>query len=180
MSTHSTSVRSATEERALKLLGSGLGPEVVASAVGVSTSRISQLLSDPEFSEQVAELRFTSLQKHNDRDNEYDSLEDKLLKTLKDLLPLMMRPMEVLKAIQVINAAKRRGQSAPEQITHQNQVVNLVMPTFITQKFTTNINNQVIQAGSQTLETIQSGTLLARAKKVEEVENHGYKILTNG
>lgn len=153
-----------TEERAIKLLGNGLGPEQVATAVGVTPARISQLLADQDFATAVAELRFENLQKHNEIDASYDELEGALINKLADVLPLMLRPMEILKAIQVINGAKRRGQSAPEQITHQNTVVNLVMPTQIIQKFSMNSNNQVTNVGSQTLETIQSGTLLASTK----------------
>jgi hypothetical protein len=154
-----SSTTSSTDTRALALLGQGLGPEVVAAAVGVSTSRISQLLSDPEFSSKVAEARYENLAKHNSRDNAYDKMEDDLLEKLKDLMPFMMRPMEVLKAIQVINAAKRRGSSAPESITSQQTVVQLLMPTQILQSFTTNINNQVVKAGSQDLVTIQSANM---------------------
>jgi hypothetical protein len=169
-------VRGTTEQRALTLLGSGLGAEVVASAAGVSISRISQLLSEPDFAAAVAELRFKSLSKHNERDNEYDEIESSLVARLKDLMPLMHRPMEVLKAIQVINAAKRRGQSAPDTLTNQSNVVNLVMPTMIVQKFTTNINNQVIQAGAQTLETMQSHKLLessaSKKGKTNEISLH--------
>jgi hypothetical protein len=154
-----TTTTTTTESRALSLLGQGLGPEVVAAAVGVSTSRISQLLSDPEFSAQVAEARFENLAKHNTRDNAYDGLEDTLIQKLKDCLPYMMRPMEILKSIQVINAAKRRGASAPEAITAQQTVVQLMMPTQIIQSFTTNINNQVIKAGAQDLVTVQSSNM---------------------
>lgn len=150
-----------TEERALTLLGQGLGPEVVASAVGVTVSRISQLLSSPEFSAQVAELRYKNLSKHNERDNAYDRMEDNLLQKLQDLLPFMVRPMEVLKAIQIINAAKRRGSSAPESITNQQTVVQLVMPTQIINRYTVNTHNQVIQAGQQDLVTVQSSSLPA-------------------
>jgi hypothetical protein len=185
-STVNTVVRGATEERALKLLGSGCGPEVVATAVGVSVSRISQLLSEPEFAAAVSELRFQNLQKHNEMDSKYDTMEKKLVDQLEDLLPLMMRPMEILKAIQVINGAKRRGQSAPESITHQNTVVNLVMPTTLIQKFTTNINNQVINAGNQTLETMQSSQMLvaSKAREMERLEgvvrNEHISALANG
>jgi hypothetical protein len=163
-----TTTTTSTETRALSLLGQGLGPEVVAAAVGVSVSRISQLLSAPEFSAQVAELRYENLAKHNTRDNAYDAMEDSLLEKLKDCLPYMMRPMEILKAIQIINAAKRRGSSAPEHITSQQTVVQLLMPTQILQNFTTNINNQVIKAGSQDLVTVQSASmnsLLSQMKK---------------
>jgi hypothetical protein len=155
---HSTSL-SATEDKALKLLGSGLGPEIVANATGVTTSRISQLLSDPQFAAQVSELRFKNLQKHNDRDDKYDSLEDTLLRQLKDVLPLMMRPLEIIRAISVINSAKRRGASSPQEVTNHNTIVSLTLPINIIQKFTTNINNQVISAGSQDLVTVQSSAM---------------------
>lgn len=155
---HSTS-RSSSEQRALELLGTGLGPEVVANACGVSVSRVSQLLSDPEFAEEVAKLRFNSLQKHNKRDNEYDGIEDDLIAQFRTVMPMMMRPAEILKGIQVINAAKRRGQSAPEAINQSAQVVTIVMPTKIVQQFTTNIHNQVINAGEQQLITVQSGQM---------------------
>lgn len=168
--TTSTTQYSITEERALKLLGSGIGPEVVASACGVSASRISQLLAEPEFLGKVAELRFNNLQKHNETDSTYDDIETKLLGHLKQVLPLIaMKPNELLRAISVINAAKRRGVSAPEQIVAQQTVVNLSMPITLTQKFTTNINNQVIQAGSQTLETIQSSALREKLTSIMEV-----------
>ena len=172
-----------TEDRALTLLVQGLGPEVVAAAVGVSTSRISQLLSTPEFSSQVAELRYASLAKHNDRDNAYDKMEDDLLGKLKDCLPYMMRPMEILKAIQVINAAKRRGSSAPESITSQQTVVQLIMPTQILQSFTTNINNQVIKAGQQDLVTVQSSNmdkLLEGVRNVRIANNSGGSLAGSG
>ena len=157
---------STTESRALALLGSGIPPEMVASTLGVTPSRISQLLSTPEFAAQVAELRFSNLQQHNERDSKYDSLEDSLLQRMKDCLPLMMRPMEILKAIQVINAAKRRGSSAPESVIQQQTIISLTIPTQIIQKFQTTINQQVTHAGEQELLTMQSSTLLKEIKDV--------------
>ena len=166
-STHG--IATSTEERALALLGSGVGPETVASALGVSVSRISQLLSSEEFSAKVAQLRFESLSRHNTRDNKYDSIEDTLLENLEKVVPAIYQPGMILKAISTINNAKRRGSSAPEQLTNQSTVVNLTMPTQIVQKFSVNINNQVIEAGSQSLLTIQSGTLLNRIRdKLQE------------
>ena len=153
------------EQRALDLLGQGIIPEQVAFASGLSASRISQLLSQEQFAARVAELRFESLSKHNERDNAYDSLEDTLLEKMKDCLPLMVRPQEILKAISVINAAKRRGSSAPQSLTNQQTVVNLILPQQILTQFTLNQANQVVQAGDQPLVTIQSGTLLSQHKQ---------------
>jgi hypothetical protein len=155
---------SSTEERALTLLGQGLGVEIVSSAIGVSPSRISQLLSDPVFSAKVAEARFSALAKHNERDDAYDRMESKLQEKLEDLIPFMIKPMEVLKAIQVINTAKRRGISSPEQITGSQNVVQLVMPSVVVNNYMapqieTNINNQVVKVGSQDLVTVQSASM---------------------
>jgi hypothetical protein len=166
--TSTKGIPTSLDERALKLLGSGVLPEQVAAALGVTAGRISQLLSDDVFAEKVATLRYANLQQHNERDSAYDSIEDELLTKLRNSLPLMIRPDTILKAIGVINSAKRRGQSAPHQVTNQQTVVQLVLPTLIAQKFSVNSNNQVIRTGEQDLLTMQSGNLLAR---VEEATN---------
>jgi len=190
-----TATPTSTESRALSLLGQGLGPETVASAIGVSVSRISQLLSETEFAASVAELRFKNLSKHNERDNEYDRLEDELISKMRDLMPFMVRPMEVARVLQIINAAKRRGSSTPESITNQQTVVQLNMPTNIYQRFTVNSVNQVIQAGQQQLITVQSGNMskLLSASKISTaspiplpssnpayVEHHSGPAASNG
>jgi len=174
-----TNAVSSTESRALDLLGQGIGPEQVALALGVTPARISQLISDPIFAEKVFELRYTNLRKHNERDAAYDKIEDLLLEKLKNMLPLMFNPMQVLKAVATINAAKRRGSSTPESIINQQTVVNLVMPVQIVQQYTRNANNQVIRAGETDLVTIQSGsmnTLLDKTKLLPRPTpqpNHG-------
>ena len=153
------STTSSTESRALTLLGSGIAPETVAASLGISASRISQLLSDEQFSAKVAELRYEALAKHNVRDNSYDALEDSLLEKMADCIPLMHRPMEILKAIQIINSAKRRGSSAPDSIIEKQQIIQLTIPLQIINKFQTNLQGQVTSIGDQNLLTIQSGSL---------------------
>jgi hypothetical protein len=174
-----------TQDRALDLLGQGFSVDIVSSAIGVSPSYISQLLSDPIFAAKVAELRYDSLIKHNERDMSYDEIEDALLRKMKDLLPFMMKPMEVLKAIQVVNQAKRRGSSAPEQISGQQTVVQLTIPVSVINQFSkpsveVNVNNQIVKVDEQDLTTIQSvslETLLASNKSkplLLERQNHVY------
>ena len=172
-------VYNGAQGRILELLGTGLSPEIVASAAGVTPSYISQLLSEPSFSAQVTQLRFDNLQSATNRDRKYDDIEDALIAKMQDLLPMMYKPLEVLRAITVINGAKRRGASAPETIHMNNTVVNLVIPTQILQKFTVNSANQVVEVFSsshgdtdksqnikettgQTLVTMPSSTLLKK------------------
>jgi hypothetical protein len=155
---HSTTT--STEERALTLLGQGVPPTAVANALGVDISRISQLLSQDEFAAKVVEKKFESLAKNNERDDKIDGLEDALLKKLHDCLPFMTRPMEILKAFTVLNAAKRRGASTPEDLTSKQTIIQLNIPTQIINKFQTNIHNQVVQVGAQTLVTIPSNQMV--------------------
>lgn len=155
---------STIESRAIEMLGSGLAAEQVAGALGVTASAISQLLAKEEISSQVSQLRYESLSKHNARDNKADSIEDRLLDKIESLMPLMMRPMEVIKAYQIINGGKRRGSTAPQVLANQQTVVQIVMPTVLTNKFVADSRNQVVRAGDQDLLTIQSGTLLKEFK----------------
>ena len=166
-STHSSGVTSSVESRALELLGSGVSSEATAAALGVTESRISQLLSDEEFSKQVITLRYKKLSQHNERDKKYDNLEDKLVEKLERSLPLMIKPELILKAIQTINSAKRRGVDSPSHMGENQTVVKLTLPTAIVNKFTVNTNNQVVKTGDQDLVTIQSGTLLDHVKDEE-------------
>ena len=153
------------EERALKLLGAGASQAQTAAALGVTESAISQLLSREDFAKNVATLRYESAQKHNARDCKYDALEDKVLDSLEKWLPMVTKPMELTKILSTLNSAKRRGSSSPEQVVQQQNVVNLILPTVITQQFTVSGNNQVVKAGEQNLVTIQPHVLADRLKE---------------
>lgn len=164
------------EDRALVLLGAGIGGEAVANALGVTPARISQLLAEQTFSDAVSTLRYENLQKHNNRDASYDTIEDDLLVQLKEKLSFLMKPADILRAISVINSAKRRGQSSPDQVVNQQAIVNLVLPTVITEKFTVNIDNQVTRAGEQELHTLPASALL---KSVEDASLERQKTLSH-
>lgn len=161
---------SSTEERALKFLGQGVGPEQVAMALGITPSAISQMLAQEHFSKLVTEARCINLTAHSERDLKADSIEDKLLAKLDGLVPLMFKPGEVVNALSKVNALKRRGASSHEAITSQQTVVTLNIPVQILNQFTKDSNNQVIKAGEQTLITVQSGSMqsLLQAKKERE------------
>jgi|SRR5579863_1866220 len=164
---------SGTQSRALELLGDGVQASTVAQTLGVSESYISQLLAEENFLRGVVERRYEHLQRHNKRDAAYDKLEDDLIEKLQYGLVLMHDPMKILRAIQVVNAAKRRGQSTPDSITQQNTIVNLTLPTVVVDRFsiTKDVNNQIIEAGEQKLVTVQSGSLLDRVKKIQGARN---------
>ncbi len=176
----SNAIFSSTEERVISLLGQSLPLETVANAIGITVSRVSQISSDPKCAERISKLRYETLLQHNKRDDSYDAIEDTLLEKLRGSIPLLIRPMEIVKTIQVINMAKRRGSaseiSAPQQMS---PVVQLTMPTQVVQSFTTNIHNQVISAGSQELITIPSGNMQNLLKAHQSLPGNNPSIGNN-
>lgn len=168
---YSSGVTSAVEEKALKLLGAGIQQEAVAAALGVSPGRITQLLANEEFADEVAKLRYAALQEHTVRDGKYNSLEDQLLTKLEASLPLLMRPESILKALSVVNGAKRRGLDTPQATTSMTTIVNLTLPTNVIDKFVVNSDNQVTRAGTQTLHTMSSGNLMKQLEAARSNQN---------
>lgn len=157
------------EARALELLSTGIEAEQVAAALGLSASRISQLIHEPDFASALAEARFSALRKHNETDDAYDALEKELIAQLKRVIPLAMKPLEIARILQVINNAKRRGASSPDSIHAQRKTITLNIPVAVINKFQVNAANQVVEAGtsesSQSLVTIQSGSMQALMKQ---------------
>tara|TARA_R100000789_G_scaffold1012_3_gene3669 strand:- start:37561 stop:38202 length:642 start_codon:yes stop_codon:yes gene_type:complete len=154
-------VTSTTEEKALELLGNGIANELVASAIGVTPARITQLLADENFALEVQKRRFINLQKHSMRDNIYDELEDITLQKLKRAIKsgMIVKPEMLLKALKIFNEAKRRGSASTNNITDTGDIVQINIPQIVKQTFVTNINNQVVQVGDRELETISADKL---------------------
>jgi hypothetical protein len=150
------------KEQIKQLLGSGLSNEIVASAVGCDSSYIGQLVSDEHFAAEVAALRVKNLQATNARDRNIDSIEDRLLDKVSELVDQNMfyKPNDVLRAAVAVNAMKRRGVPATESVTVNNTVVQLQLPKVIVQNFTINTQGEVIEVEGQTLVTKSAHTLL--------------------
>lgn len=175
----------ANRERILKLLGQGVEQEVVATAVGVSPSYISQLLQEPEFAGLVAERRLVNLEAASDRDSKYDELEDSLLSKLRDVSDYMTKPREIAGVLLGLNKAVRRGVRPENSPQVKQNVVVLNFPSVIQQKFVVNEVNQVIGVGTEGTEvlrdltTISAKNLLAQVSRTKlpqpsEVKDHGY------
>lgn len=162
---------SSVEDRAVNLLGAGVTPEQTALALGVSAARISQLMAREEFAAEVAAARYQNLQQHNDRDQNYNDIEDTLIEKLGESVHMMTNPDKILRAVQVVNNAKRRGNSTPDQVIASQNIVSIALPANIAESFTVSvdINNQVKRAGEQELQTIQSSTLLNQVTEAREL-----------
>lgn len=145
-----------------ELLGAGLGPEVVATAVGCSQGYITQLLAQDDFRDRVAALRTVALQSHGRRDKTIDGLEDKVLDKLRTAIDsgFIYKANDLLNAFRVINAAKRRGLPTRDTMVVNNVVVQLQLPTKTVEKFTISKTGEVIEIEDRSMVTMPAQQLL--------------------
>lgn len=148
-------------------------PTQAAAAVGCEVSYVSQLLTDPEFAEEVAVYRIEELTKQAKRDGKYDRIEDKLLDALEMKLDQgahFLKMDVILRALQTANNAKRRSNPLQDTAPPSN-IVNLIMPTTIIRQFQTNPANEVIRVGDTELISMSAQSIMAKLgttqKKIE-------------
>ena len=176
---------SSQAQRIKELLGNGLSNDVVATAVGVHPSYVSQLMSDQAFANEVVELRTKTLTAATTRDRSWDTIEQKLLEKLDSIVEngMFFKPRDVLSALAVVNRAVRRGATAPEaMVTHQT-IVNLSLPTTVVTQYRKNITGEVVEVirddgEAQTLVTMPAIALMQKLAK-EHKGKHGYQQIRN-
>lgn len=185
-----------SKERVLKLLGSGLSNDAVATAVGCEHSYISQLMAEEDFKEKVLELRSVALTAATERDRKADSLEERALDKLEGMLDWIHKPADMLKFFQVLNAAKRRGTTATDNLVINQQIVNLQLPAVALQKMVIDGRGEVVEIDGQSMLTMQPATLIRqivaekgdsdvaskalRALRNKEIATSGYQQRTDG
>jgi hypothetical protein len=172
-------------QRIKELLGNGLSNEVVATAVGVSASYISQLMADETFSADVVAQRTQTLTAATVRDRSWDGIEDNLLAKLSAVVEegMIFKPTDLLRALVVVNNAKRRGTTAQENITTHRNIVTLNMPTVIVNAFRQNNNGEVVElvdtkGTTQTLVTMPASALMQKLIETHQ-GNPAYEKLRN-
>lgn len=135
----------ASQKKALSLLGQGISSVMVASTLGVSESLISQFLAEPRFAEEVTQMKLRTLQKQTNIDNKYMESEEKLVDKLLKVIPMMTKPMDILRGLQVVNATKRRGMAEVATSGGVTQIVQINLPAAMAARFITNGQNQIVE-----------------------------------
>lgn len=173
----------AIAEKIKELLGNGLSNEVVATAVGVHPSYISQLMSDDKFAEEVITLRSLSLAAATKRDKSWDSLEDTLLTKIHAQVDdgLVYKTNDIIKLMVLANRAVRRGAPAQEQLTQPKTVVTINLPVAMVNRYRTNATGEVVEVITadgkpQTLVTMPAAALLEKLS-VERKDSSEYDKL---
>lgn len=165
----------ASKDQIVSLLGLGLSNTEVALAVGVEPSYITQLMADDEFAAEVTTKRAAALTANSRRDASIDTIEDKLLNKLEEIVDnqQLYKPMEVLRAASVVNQMKRRGVQASSGSTVINNIVNLTLPAAVKRQYTLNNQSEVVDTDGQTLVTMPTSTLLKELANKRSSDENG-------
>lgn len=159
---------SSIRDRVVKLLGQNIQQSVVAAAVGVSDSYVSQLLAEEGVSEEIAKLRAEKLEEAVQQAETIDTVKKLALAKIKGQLPFAKSPLEAARVFQILDNAKRVDAN-PTADTAGVQTVQIVLPASVRGSVRIQINeqNQVIDVEGRSMAPLPSKALpaLAAARK---------------
>lgn len=154
------------KEKVKRLLGSGVKPDIVATSVGCHPAYIAQLMAQEDFALEVAQLRTKDLEVYKELDDRYNKYEKMLLDKLEELIPMMLRPKDVLAALRQMNEAKRKAMVANAgQANQQAIIINLQLPNVVMEDYKVNLHGEIVEIGSRTMVAMPSQSLV---KTLEE------------
>jgi hypothetical protein len=151
-------------ERIKAMLGAGLEASVIARAVGCEPSYITQLMDDENFRDEVQTARVLNLTDATARDKRLTRLEDAAIGRLEATLPMVMKPMEAAKILQIVNNTKRRGaEIAGGNAAGGAPVVQLMLPQAARVSFTFNSSNQIVDVEGRSMAPLPTTRLVQMA-----------------
>lgn len=162
-----------TQLQVLELLGKGVAPAVVASTLDISPGYISQCQDHPVFMQELQATLLMSQLAASQRDEELDAIEDLLIEKVKSTAVYITKPMEAMKALDMINGMKRRGLGEGQTgITNNVQTVVLNLPSHIRPSEVQTVvsaENEVVQVDGRNMITKSSQLVMDQLDKHKEV-----------
>ena len=146
------------------MLSAGLEASVIARAVGCEPGYITQLMDDEGFRDEVQTARVMNLTDATARDKRLTTLEDAAIGRLEATLPMVMKPMEAAKILQIVNNTKRRGaELSGGNSTGGAPIVNLMLPEAARVSFTFNASNQIVDVEGRSMAPLPTNRLVQMA-----------------
>lgn len=170
----------ADNERIKKLLVHIPDHTRVAHLAGVDVSYISQLMADEVFKEAVMAERIMAGEAKVRMDDNADSIEQMLLEKLKRALPMMVKPMEILRAYEVVNKAKRKVDTGSVGSgVEGGTMLSLRIPKHTALRFRMDTKGEVIEVEGKPLVTMPSTGLLKLMNERGSEYGHELEALGN-
>lgn len=156
--------------RAQAMLSSGAPQIAVAAACGVDPSYIAQLLAQG-----------TLIGATNDRDQQWNTIEDKLLARVSEIADSVTNPKAAISLLVMANKAVRRGTTSNDlaKVNNTVQVVAINVPERVRTKLTfSETGNLITQVGDRAMLTAnkeqvaQTAAAVKLALQTEAAEEH--------
>lgn len=147
-------------DQVIKLLGAGLSQAAVAQALNCEPSYISQLMSNEQFAAKVHEEAAKRSSQQVDTDNKVQDIRTALVDRLHEIVPMMTKPMEILRAFEVVDKASK-GSFQRQNVQQGARIVQLVMPERAKVQFTISEQKEVVEIEGRSLAAMPATQILA-------------------
>lgn len=164
-----------TAAKILKMLATGQVNQLqAAKANGVDDSYVSQLMADPDFSDQVRESveRLTADAIQIDQD--YLEIEKDAVSKLKMQTKMVTNVDQLMRVARFANEAKKKVAMNPlgSESAGTIKPVQLILPKIVVQQITITPNNEIVGVGDRTLVTMNSKSMQSLVQRHKEaIEN---------
>jgi len=148
---------SSIRDKAISMLGQGVAQHLVAEAVGVTPSYISQLVKEPGVISEIGAIRAEFVQEDLQHDRLINKLEMEALKRIEKTLPYV-KAEAAAKIFSTLNSSKRHA-ILSENDNHVTTAVTIVIPTAAEHFIKKNNENQVIEIDGKTIAPLPSRVL---------------------
>lgn len=149
-----------SKDKILALASAGVSNELIARQTGVSASYVSQVLAEDSIRTKVLEAQLNLLDERTQRDAKYDAIEDLLLDKAKTVVSSLYKPQDVLRALQAINKAERRGATSQQLAELANKkessIVALELPDRIKTRIVKSSKQEIMAVNGRALVTKDS------------------------
>ncbi len=155
-------------DRLLELLGAGLSASVAASAVGVTPGYVSQLMEEEDFRLEVQIRRAGKAQAAIAVDESWDSVEKQAIDRMKQMMPMITKPADLIKIAEIANRAKRTARELEGADGGAAPTVSFTIPAGAEVHFQMNSSSQVIQIDGRSTEALPIQQLQKRLAERKE------------
>lgn len=147
-------------DKVKNLLARGASPTMVSQMLGCTPQAISMMLAEESFAQSVIEARFAQEQRHVDHDERLDALEETIITNLEASIGFCFKPEVLMRALQIVNGAKRRATSELDRQASvaPREVVVLSLPPVMANAIKMNARGEVIQVGQREMVTLDTNS----------------------
>lgn len=158
-------------DKIVLLAAKGLPTSIIADAVGVTDSYVSQQLGEEGVAADILAAKGAALESAAKADNKMEKLELMALDKVEKLMPLVKNAKEATEIFSKLNVARRKLMETSGNSAGAQQVT-LVLPKAARVMIQVNTENQVIEVEGKSIAPLPSRALPALASKVLEKPQH--------